>query len=245
MLFRSESRSFQFTNITATGTTSTLVTLSQGQYSASSVGYTYTYDTRDDPLKPTKGWNFAVSQDVSGLGGDLKYLRSVAGVEYYHPFFFNLVAEVALNTGYISGYGGTGIPINERFFKGGPSFRGFQIAGIGPRDIASDPSAALGGQLFAIGTYQVRLPAILPEDYGVSLSLFSDFGTLGIVRGVNKGCNLPFSCVKDDLAIRQSVGIAVNWKSPFGPVEIDLGYPVLKQSYDKPQAIRLSAGTNF
>ncbi len=236
---------FQFTNITATGTTSTLVTLSQGQYSASSVGYTYTYDTRDDPLKPTKGWNFAVSQDVSGLGGDLKYLRSVAGVEYYHPFFFNLVAEVALNTGYISGYGGTGIPINERFFKGGPSFRGFQIAGIGPRDIASDPSAALGGQLFAIGTYQVRLPAILPEDYGVSLSLFSDFGTLGIVRGVNKGCNLPFSCVKDDLAIRQSVGIAVNWKSPFGPVEIDLGYPVLKQSYDKPQAIRLSAGTNF
>jgi outer membrane protein insertion porin family len=237
---------FQFTDITATGTTSASILLSQGRYTASSVGYTYTYDTRDDPLKPTKGWNFAVSQDVAGLGGDLKYLRSVSGVEYYHPFFFGLVAEAAFNAGYISGFGGEGIPINERFFKGGPSFRGFQIAGMGPRDIGTDPSAALGGQLFAIGTYQVRLPAILPEDYGVNLSLFSDFGTLGIVRGLQKTCNLiAHSCVKDDLTLRQTVGVAVNWRSPFGPVEIDLGYPVLKQSYDKPQAIRLSAGTNF
>jgi outer membrane protein insertion porin family len=69
---------FQFTDITATGTTSASILLSQGRYTASSVGYTYTYDTRDDPLKPTKGWNFAVSQDVAGLGGDLKYLRSVS-----------------------------------------------------------------------------------------------------------------------------------------------------------------------
>src|SRR5258707_14357784 len=142
---------FSYTRIETIATASAAIQLFPS-YSASSVGYTYTYDTRDDPIKPTKGWNFALSQDVSGLGGELKYLRSVAGVEYYHPFFFNLVAEVALNTGYISGYGGTGHPIHQRFFKGGPSFRGFQIAGIGPRDIASDPSAALGGQLFAIGT---------------------------------------------------------------------------------------------
>ena len=33
--------------------------------------------------------------------------------------------------------------------------------------------------------------------------------------------------------------------TPFGPVEIDLGYPILKQSYDKPQAIRLSTGVQF
>ena len=81
---------------------------------------------------------------------------------------------------------------------------------------------------------------------GVNLSLFSDFGTLGILRGVAKSaCNPLLSCIHDDLAFRQSVGIAVNWKSPFGPVEIDLGYPLIKQGYDKPQAIRLSAGTNF
>jgi outer membrane protein insertion porin family len=233
---------FAYTSIEAAGTTSLAVLLAAGSYSASSVGYTYTYDTRDDVIKPTKGWNFALSQDISGLGGDLKFLRSVVGVEYYHPFFFNLVGDISLSAGYISGYGGLQVPINERFFKGGPSFRGFEIAGIGPRDVVGD--AALGGQLYAIGTYQVRLPDILPADYGISLSWFTDFGSLGLIRGINKVCNAG-TCVRDNLAVRVASGIAVNWKSPFGPVEVDIGYPFLKQSYDKPQIIRLSAGTTF
>ena len=232
---------FSFTRITSVTTASTAVQLFP-TYSASSVGYTYTYDTRDDPIKPTSGWNFALSQDVSGLGGELKYLRSVAGIEYFHPFFFGLVGEIAFNTGYISGYGGLSVPINERFFKGGPSFRGFQIAGIGPRDLLTD--SALGGQLYFIGTYQVRLPDILPPDYGINLSAFSDFGTLGVDRNRALECSVLSSC-KDDLSPRVSIGIAINWKSPFGPVEVDVGYPIVKQPYDKPQAIRLSAGTQF
>ena len=231
-----------YTQISPTGTTSTAVLLASGAYSASSVGYTYTYDTRDDPIRPTTGWNFYLTQDVAGLGGDLDYLRSTIGVENYHPFFFNLVGEFALNAGYISGYAGREIPINERFFKGGPSFRGFQIAGVGPRDTIAN--VAVGGQFFAIGTYQVRLPDILPPDYGISLSAYSDFGTLGLIHGVNKVCTAA-SCIRDDLGLRVSVGIAINWKSPFGPVEIDVGYPILSQTYDKPQAIRLSAGTQF
>jgi outer membrane protein insertion porin family len=232
---------FSYTRIDSVTTASTAVQLFP-TYSASSIGYTYTYDTRDDPIKPTNGWNFALSQDVSGLGGELKYLRSVAGIEYFHPFFFGLVGEIAFNTGYISGYGGLAVPINERFFKGGPSFRGFQIAGIGPRDLLTD--SALGGQLYFIGTYQVRLPDILPPDYGINLSAFSDFGTLGVDRNRALECSVLSSC-KDDLSPRVSIGIAINWKSPFGPVEVDVGYPIVKQSYDKPQAIRLSAGTQF
>jgi outer membrane protein insertion porin family len=165
------------------------------------------------------------------------------GFEYYHPFFFNLVANIAVNVGYVTGYGGQTIPINERFFKGGPSFRGFQIAGIGPRDTVAE--YALGGQFYAIGTYQVRLPQILPEDYGINLSAFTDFGTLGILTGVSKICTPRLSCIKDDLAPRVSAGIAINWRSPFGPVEIDVGYPIIMQGYDKPQAIRFSAGTSF
>jgi outer membrane protein insertion porin family len=154
-----------------------------------------------------------------------------------------LTADIAFNVGYVTGYGGQTIPINERFFKGGPSFRGFQIAGIGPRDTVAN--VALGGQLYAIGTYQVRLPQILPADYGISLSSFVDFGTLGLITGVTKVCTPRVTCIRDDLGLRLAAGIAINWRSPFGPVEIDVGYPLLKQGYDKPQAIRFSAGTQF
>ena len=104
--------------------------------------------------------------------------------------------------------------------------------------------AAIGGQLFAVGTYQVRLPHIVPADYGINLSWFSDFGTLGLVTGQSKVCSISL-CIKDDLALRASTGIAVNWRSPFGPVEIDLALPVMMQTYDKGQNIRFSAGTNF
>jgi outer membrane protein insertion porin family len=233
---------FQYTDIQPFGTNASLAILA-GTYSASSVGFTYTYDTRDDIIRPTRGWNLAFSQDVAGLGGDLKYLRSALGLEYYHPFFFNLIANVGLSAGYVTGYGGQIIPINERFFKGGPTFRGFQIAGVGPRDTVSE--VALGAQLYAIGTYQVRLPQILPEDYGINLSAFADFGTVGLLSGVPKVCIERVTCIKDNLAPRVSAGIAINWRSPFGPVEIDVGYPVLMQEYDKPQVIRFSAGTAF
>ena len=233
---------FAFTQITPVNTTSAAVLLAQGSYSASSIGYTYTYVTLDDPIKPTTGVSLYLTQDVAGLGGDLDYLRTTAGFQYYHPFFFNLVGQFAVNLGYISAYGGTNIPINERFFKGGPSFRGFQIAGVGPRETVAN--VAVGGQLFAIGTYQVRLPDILPPDYGINLSAFSDFGTVGLIHGQNTSCTIA-SCIRDDLALRLTAGIAVNWKSPFGPIEIDLGYPLLKQSYDKPQAIWLNTSTQF
>ena len=126
---------FAYTSIAAGGsTTSAAVLLSVGTYSTSSIGYTYTYDTRDDPIKPTKGWNFAVSQDVAGLGGESE-ISAHRGVRLriLPPVLFrSRRAEIAINAGYISGYGGDVIPINERFFKGGPSFRGFQIAGVGP-----------------------------------------------------------------------------------------------------------------
>ena len=233
---------YQYTDISPVVGSSLAVQLAQGHYSTSSIGYTYSYDTRDDIIIPTKGWNFAFSQDVSGFGGDLKFLRSVAALEYWHPFFFNLVAEFALSGGYISGYSGQAVPINERFFKGGPSFRGFRIAGVGPRDIVSE--SALGGQAFAIGTYQVRLPQLLPQDYGITLSAFSDFGALGLIHGSDKTCSVAV-CIKDDMGIRVTAGIAINWRSPFGPVEIDVGQPIMMQSYDKSEAIRFSAGTQF
>jgi len=231
-----------YTSIESFGNSSAVIQFASGSYTTSSVGYTYSYDTRDEIIRPTRGWNFAFSQDVAGLGGDLKFLRSIVGAEYYHPFLFGLTGWVSLNGGYISGYGGLAVPINERFFKGGPSFRGFEIAGIGPRDTVAD--AALGGQLFAVGSYQVRLPAILPEDYGISLSTFIDVGTLGMIRGTPKVC-IPQVCIRDDLGLRVSAGISVGWRSPFGPVSVDIGYPIVKQVYDKPQIIRLSAGTTF
>jgi len=77
----------------------------------------------------------------------------------------------------------------------------------------------------------------------MQFALFTDFGTLGHLDTPFRGSLYPN--VKDNMALRASAGISVKWKSPFGPVQIDLGVPIAKTSYDKTEFIHFSAGTGM
>ncbi len=213
----------------------------------SSIGFTFGYNTLDDNIKPTKGVLFSLNQDFAGLGGSVKYLKTEGSFSTFRKLPWDMVGEFTMTSGYIQGYGGQSVPIEERFFKGGDSFRGFKLAGVGPRDISyTGDYGAMGGDFYAIGTVQARLPDMLPADYGMNFALFSDFGTLGHLDSPFRcskntvGCNL-----RDNLALRASAGISIKWKSPFGPVQIDLGIPIAKASYDKTEFIHFSAGTGM
>jgi outer membrane protein insertion porin family len=236
---------FRIDRITPFGGAPQQILEAEGTANTSSIGYSYDYNTLDDPIKPTKGITFDFSQDFAGFGGTLKYLRTEASFSARHKMFGDLfVGKFSLAAGYINAYGGQDVRLNERFFKGGDSFRGFQLAGIGPRVLSEGSRGALGGDAYIIGSFELRLPDVLPTDYGISTSLFTDFGTLGhIDAGVSCIRLSDPNCIKDNMALRASAGIAIGWKSPFGPVEIDLGLPFIKQSYDKTQIIRFSAGT--
>jgi len=237
---------YSINRITPFGNAPQQVIAAAGTTKASEISYSFIYNTLDDPIKPTRGMVFSISQDFAGIGGSLKYLRSQGSIAFYRPMFDeSLVGSINLQSGFITGFDGQSIPIQERFFKGGDSFRGFAQAGIGPRDIAvPSNSSAVGGNFYAIGTAQLKLPSFLPDSYGVQTALFSDFGTLGHLDQTIGPCTTT-SCVKDNLAIRASAGIAVAWKSPFGPITIDLGVPFLKTSYDRAQIIYFSAGTGL
>ncbi len=228
------------------------VQLGAGTTNTSSIGFTFSYNTLDDYVKPTKGLAFSFSQDFAGFGGGVKYLKTEEQfVTYKKVLWDKFVGSLAINSGYITGYSGDLLPINNRFFKGGDSFRGFNLAGIGPRDIsASKDVSALGGDVYVIGTAQLRLPSFLPEDYGLNFSLFSDFGTLGDIDDKQELCAVytgsGLKCqIKDNLAMRASAGLSIGWKSPFGPIQVDLGMPILKTDYDRPQILHFTAGTGF
>src|SRR3984957_10639038 len=152
----------------------------EGTATTSAFGYTYTYNTLDDRLKPTHGFTFEVDQDFAGFGGNVKYIRSVAAFGIHHPVLWDeFVASLSVNSGYITGYDGENIRLEDRFWRGGDTFRGFALAGIGPRELGGQGNNALGGEAYAIGSAELRIPDFLPADYGIGLSLFSDFGTLG------------------------------------------------------------------
>jgi outer membrane protein insertion porin family len=223
------------------------IRLAEGTASTSLIGFTYTYDTLDDPIRPKNGLVFSINQDLAGVGGDLRYVRTELAFSYYEPIFDDdWIGSFSISTGYITGYGGQNVRINERFFKGGDSFRGFSIAGVGPRDTNAAGKPALGAELYAFASAEVRLPKILPEDYGMDFWLFTDFGVIGKITGQHTACSpAPLPCVRDELAPRASAGLTVAWKSPFGPVKIDLSLPFLKEDYDKTQTIHFGAAHNF
>lgn len=235
----------------------TVITQAAGTFDTSSIGYSYSYNTLDDPIKPRHGFTFAINQDFAGLGGNQKYIRTENSFSIHYPVLWDkFVATFKEAAGYIQGYDGQNVALNERFFKGGDSFRGFALAGIGPRELnTAYGQNAIGGDAYAIGSVELRIPDFLPADYGINTSWFSDFGTLGHldtgtsgpglsdVNGCIKDSGIP--CIKDNMALRVSTGIAIAWKSPFGPVQIDLSYPLVKENYDQTRIIWFSAGTGL
>ncbi|MFT3726712.1 MAG: outer membrane protein assembly factor BamA [Terricaulis sp.] len=230
----------------------------EGTFLTSLIGYSFNYDQRNDPTHATRGFDLQVTQDLAGIGGDVNYLRTeLQGGIYYglgHGFRLSLRGDM----GYIFGWGGDDIRINDRFFKGGSTFRGFDVAGVGPRQLEvldSDPTHivsrgdALGGNAFGIGTLQLDVPLPLPESYGLGAALFTDFGSVGILDRSSRqtvdliGANRVI--VDDSFSLRASAGVSIFWDSPFGPVEFDFAKPLLYEDYDRRQEFRFSTRTTF
>jgi outer membrane protein insertion porin family len=237
--------SYQVSDITPFTNAPLEVRLAAGNTYGSILGFVYSYSDVDDARKPTKGMNFSFSQDFAGFGGNMRFLHSEASFSTFHPFFGDaVIGSLTFNAGYITGYDGTPVPITQRFFKGASSFRGFSLAGVGPRDLAvANNTGAIGGNVYAIGTIAARLPSLLPESYGITLGPFIDFGTVGRIDNVIRTCTV-LSCIKDNLAFRASAGISIQWKSGFlGTVQVDLALPLVKAPYDRPQIINFSGAT--
>jgi outer membrane protein insertion porin family len=158
--------------------------------------------------------------------------------------------------------GGNDVPLQDRFFKGADTFRGFAVSGVGPRQGSNDgDSDAIGGRTYAIGTVELSFPVFMPEEWGIEGSVFSDFGTV-FNSGVDSeaagegdcsyGDNAPGApaprpgCeVFDTADLRMSVGAGIIWQSPFGPLRFEAAYPLLKTDYDETEWFRFSVGTRF
>jgi len=116
-----------------------------GKNITSSIGYSLVRDRRNDPVDPTRGYRLTWNQDVAGLGGDVNYFKQELKGAVYRGVASGFTLTGKLTAGLIEGWNDDDIRINNRFYKGGNSFRGFDTAGFGPREVsyASITSTAL------------------------------------------------------------------------------------------------------
>ncbi|HYD64664.1 outer membrane protein assembly factor BamA [Azospirillum sp.] len=210
----------------------------KGAHVNSIIGQELIYDRRNSRLTPTDGYYVRLVTDVAGLGGSSRFIRTRLGGGYYLPLSSGdeWVLSTTAEVGYLVGLGKP-IYLADRFFLGGDTLRGFRTAGVGPRDTRT--SDALGGRRYGRASVEMTFPLGLPEEFGLKAHAFSDVGVLGNSTIKND----PF--VPDEESIRMSVGTGVSWRSPFGPIRVDLALPILKEGYDRKEIFRFSFGTRF
>jgi outer membrane protein insertion porin family len=225
-------------NITDVAPTASLAIQQEaGSNLNSLIGSEFLYDRRDNRFDPTEGYYIRLRNDLSTPPGDFAYLGTRLGAGYYMPLTKSksVIAGLTGEIGYLQDLGKP-VFISNSYQLGGNTFRGFQSSGIGPRDAVSGDS--LGGKEYAVGTLQVSFPVGLPEEYQVRGHVFTDFGTL-----TDTDANV--GTIQDSASLRVTAGAGILWKSPFGPIAIDVAVPVLKQDFDLTQLINFSVGTSF
>lgn len=205
--------------------------LGRTSYLVNSVGYTQRLDLRKSPLVSPRG--FVIDQTLdyagSGLGSQIDFVRATGRVSYYLSFAKEKADVTDVNTateeqvspsvrwfrrtmlafgaraGVIEGTGGSGIPIDERFFNGGgTTVRSFGERELGPKD-DGDP---IGGEYFSVFNAEYTFPI-----YGeLQLAVFADAGNL-----LADASDAGFA------NMRYAVGLGLRYQLPIGPLRIDYG----------------------
>ena len=219
---------------------SSVIQAQAGYSTLSELSTTLAWDTRDQRLNTTKGWLLRGSLSAAGPGGDQFYLRGNADAAYFQPLFAEVVASITGSVGAIAPYANAYVRLNNLFFLGGDSLRGFAVGGVGPRDGYTTDS--LGGTFFYTASAELSFPIpLVPKEVGLVGKAFTDIGSLWGVQSVTSNNT---SVLSSEL-MRVSAGVGIQWASPFGPIRIDYALPLQYEPWDKLQNVRFSFGTRF
>ncbi len=200
------------------------------------LGTSWSRDSRDSSLMPTKGAMQSLSASITLPGSDLEYYK----IAYRHKRYFPLsdAFTLALNGDLAYGdvYGDTSqLPLWENFFAGGiKSVRGFKDYSLGPLDDKTDP---LGGNVKIVGNAELFFPAPFKlMEKSIRLGLFFDAGNVFSTHG---GADFDLG------ELRYSTGASAMWLSPMGALGVSLGIPLNDKPGDETEIFQFTFGTAF
>ncbi|MBO9575582.1 MAG: outer membrane protein assembly factor BamA [Sphingobium sp.] len=175
-----------------------------GKRTTSTLGYSLVYEAHDNRIRPTRGYAISLNQDLAGLGGSVRYLRTRLQADKYwsmgHGFIFSVSGEAGYIKSFEKSRSASSDPVRlvDRFFLGEPQIRGFDIRGVGPRILRkpylTDASGqitgiderrdywsddALGGTAMYLGHAELEIPlGAGARDMGLRPSVFVDAGAV-------------------------------------------------------------------
>lgn len=190
-------------------------------------------DTRDDIVEPSRGAFLSVEGTVAarGLGGQVGFMKTYMQGYWFkrlpglRQIVFASRASVGLADGFErpplptdpEGEAIEDLPASERFFAGGDTtIRGFALDTVGTPATISARGFPRGGNAVLILNGELRVPVW----GGVGAALFVDGGNV-------------FERVTDFAAeeLRGSLGFGLRYRSPIGPIRVDLGFKMDRREF--------------
>jgi outer membrane protein insertion porin family len=199
--------------------------------------------TVDNPIDPRSGTVSSLTMQIAGLGPGEAFLKGVAHFRYFYPFlqspvFGNWVVSQGVTFGIGTNLGGgTGgeLPLYERFFPGGVGVgsqgdvRGYQLYSLGPTvtifNQQGNPIAIqnVGGSQELLFSNEITFP------------LLSGLGIRGVAF-IDAGQAFRLQDSLDITKLQAAV-------SPFGPLAINLAFPINPRQQDLSPVFEIGAGT--
>ncbi|TYB89691.1 outer membrane protein assembly factor BamA [Oceaniovalibus sp. ACAM 378] len=214
-----------------------------GSKETSSLGYTYTYDTRRGGLSPNTGILLQFGQDFAGLGGDTKYVKSTAkAIVQTKVMNEEVTLRATVEGGAVHSLNGNTTRLTDRYFLGPNLLRGFSSRGVGPRDLETVNQDVLGGNMYAVSRLEAEFPVGLPEEYGISGGVFLDAGSVWSLDNTAGAGGVE---VDDAFKLRVAAGVSVFWDTPIGPLRFNFSKALKKEDYDDEQNFNLTISTQF
>ncbi|WP_235840332.1 outer membrane protein assembly factor BamA [Citrifermentans pelophilum] len=205
-----------------------------------------TSNTTDYRLDPSTGMMNTISMEVAGFGGTNRYVKTITEHTLFHPLLFG-VGSLRGTLGYVQGFGGKEIPIDEMFYLGGiNSLRGYRSRTVSPNKTTPVPQldatggfagmtesrVYLGGEMEAVANAEFTFPLL--KEAGLKAVVFFDAGNAA------NSLNDTFG------NILTSYGGGIRWFSPIGPLRLEYGIPINpRQGIDSGGRLEFSIGSIF
>jgi outer membrane protein insertion porin family len=202
--------------------------------------------TVDNPVDPRSGSVESLNLEVAGLGGQ-SFVKGVFHSRFFIPYIKSpkwgewvFVPGVTYGIGTsLNGNNGSELPLYERFFPGGlggeGDVRGYSLYSLGPEVTLFNQQGVpfaieqIGGSQMLLLSAETTFP--IWTSLGLRGTTFIDAGNAFLLHqtpSIDK--------------LRAAVGVGVRWKSPFGPISIDIAHPLNKRPQDQNTVFDFGAG---
>jgi outer membrane protein insertion porin family len=228
------------------------VVAEEGTRLTSSMSPTFVRNTLDHPFDPNSGSRQRLTGKFAGIGGDSNYFKIDLSGRWFIPVFQIFKRQITYSFGGTIGFGlgqdgesGQELPVFERYFPGGiNSVRGFEARKLGPTQQVCSPTGSnsgptdectqeeIGGSQQVIVNNELIFPIL--REAGFKGVVFFDVGNAFLA---DPGIRLS--------DFRLAAGWGFRWLSPFGPLRVEIGYPLDKKDGEDTQVVLFSFGSPF